>query len=92
MSEGERQTDRKRRGFVVRYELMGIIGLLILQLFGAIWWASTMSAAVVHMSKNLERLTVIVEKAANDNAVKFDKVNDVLLRHESRITRLEPRS
>lgn len=91
MNDGKSFSDRKATGFVVRYELMGIIALMVLQLVGAVSWASTMSAAVMHMSKNLERLTVIVEKAANDNAEKFDKVNEVLMHHESRITRLEPR-
>lgn len=90
MESWDGMTDRRGKGgFVVRYELLGIIGIMIAHLIGAVWWSSTITSNVLHMASNLERLTKVVEKASLDNSNKFDKLDTIVLAHEHRLTKIE---
>jgi len=92
MSDDKWDTVTERRGkggFVVRYELLAIIGLMMVQLCGAIWWASAISRDVTHMAKSFEVFATSSANAATVVSARFDKLHEVVLVHENRLTRLE---
>lgn len=86
---------RKEAGFLIRYELLGIIAIMILQLVGAIWWASSMSSDVRYMRADMIRLTSTIDKASADRYRSTDAQKDFfavyqrLERNEARILKLE---
>lgn len=87
----DRRLEGGAKGFTIRYELLGIIGLMFVQFVGAVWWASSISKDVAHVAKSLETLAVVVGQAADKSVAQFDNVNKTMLNHESRIVRLESR-
>jgi hypothetical protein len=51
--EGQPRFDEEKRGFIVRYELMGIIAIMLLQTMGGIWWAATQTANMANVKAEL---------------------------------------
>jgi len=89
-------TDRRSsKGFVVRYELLGIIGIMVIQLAGSIWWASSMQTEVKYMRADIVRLTSALETATQDRYKPSDAsrahehIYATIAKNEVRITNIE---
>lgn len=80
---------RGKGGFTIRYELLAIIALMVVQLCGAIWWASAISRDVAHMAKSFEVFATTSSTEASVVSEKFDRLHEIILVHENRLTRLE---
>lgn len=95
--EAEQIRSGDGKGFIVRYELLGIIAIMIIQFCGAIWWASSMASEVRYVRSDLTKLTLAVENgtrdrySASDAKKDFEYVNLRISANESRISALEKR-
>ena len=85
------------RGFVVRYELLGIIAMMMVQSLGGIWWASSMNTNMDNVKDELSSIKVRIENSTTDryrgaDAQKdFTNVYTRISANENRILKLEDR-
>jgi len=83
------------KGFTVRYELLGIISLMVVQLVGASWWASSMAADVRYMRQDIVKLTLQITQQnderykASEAAKDFAAVDARMNRYEARLLVIE---
>jgi E3 ubiquitin-protein ligase DOA10 len=81
--------DIKTNGFIVRYELLSIIALMVVHLVGSIIWATTLAQDVKYMRQDLNRLTLVIDGNNTTIAIKLDEHNKQLANHENRLVRIE---
>jgi len=48
--------DEDKKGFIVRYELLGIIVIMLIQTMGGIWWAATQTERMVGVRNELYQI------------------------------------
>lgn len=86
--EGEERT--KNTGFVVRYELLGIIGIMIIQTLGGVWWAATMTSDSKYMRAEMADIKLQLASASNGKYTTAEAVKDFGV-IEKRLDKLETR-
>lgn len=82
---------RVRPGFIIRSELLGIIGLLVIQTFGAIWWASGVSTTLAFMKSDITRLNGVLSEYKADKNIEEKEFRLELDRLNIRIATIEAR-
>lgn len=84
-------------GFVIRTELLGIIGALLLQTAVGIWWGATVTTKQDYMNAAIEDLKSEIKDSAKDRYTAKDASRDQsqiynrIEKVETRIERLEDR-
>ena len=61
-----------KRGFVIRYELLSIILIMVLQLLGGMWWASSTNTNLINMKAELVSIKAQLEQATRDRFTGLD--------------------
>jgi hypothetical protein len=89
------EKDEKKSGFVVRYELLGIIAIMLIQTMGGMWWAATLTSDLQHVKEELVAIKVQL-LAQTQNSYKiaeaekdFRVVNDKIEKLEAKTNKLE---
>ena len=68
------EEQRVRSGFIIRSELLGILGLLVIQTFGAIWWASGVSTTLSFMKSEMARLNGVLSEYKADRSSEIKEI------------------
>lgn len=93
--EGSARADEVKvgNGVVIRYELMGVIAMMIIQSLTAVWWASGISTNVRFMADEMKELKSSIAagaidrytsaEASKDREVMSDRINSLEKRMQS---------
>jgi hypothetical protein len=93
--QGPARNEEEKKGFTVRYELMGIIGIMIIQTMGGVWWASSTNTNLYNMKSELTDIKSQLARAYIDRftAVDAERAHAAIDRRmdkaEARISDLE---
>ena len=95
MREGNARSEEvKKSGFIIRYELMGVIAMMIIQSLTAVWWASGISTNVKFMAEEMKELKVAMAAGTadryrgSDAAKDREVINDRIAGVEQRVQKL----
>jgi len=81
----ERRIDEVvKQGFTVRYELLGIIAMIIIQTLGAVWWSAGISKDMAYIKNQ-----VFNSYQSNDAAKDFASRDAVIMVMNKRLESLE---
>lgn len=85
------------KGVIIRYELLGIIAIMVIQTMGGIWWAASMTTDMANVKKELVNINAQILVASSDRYRAADASRDFSIiekrldRNEARIANLENR-
>lgn len=96
LESSESVTERRvTNGFVVRFELLGVLLAIIVQTITAVWWGATVTTKMDYMQQavaglKIELNSTMSDRYTNKDAIKdFAVINDRITRTENRITAIE---
>jgi len=92
--EGKARVD-EQKGFVVRYELLAIIFIMLTQTMGGIWWASATNTNLYNVKNELTDIKSQLQRSVSERFTAADAerahnaIEKRIDKHEDRITSLE---
>jgi len=82
--------ENKKQGFVVRYELLGIIAIMLIQTMAGIWWAATLTTDLSNVKKELVEIKLQLSENAHNSYTASEAAKDLATVH-NRIDRTDAR-
>lgn len=89
---------RTNAGFIIRFELLGVLGAIIIQTLTAVWWGSAVSTKLDYTQQAITELKSNVDARTTDRYTAKDAERDLgaintrISSNDQRITFLERRN
>lgn len=80
--------EKRKENIMIPYSIVGVIFAIILQTFGAIWWASGVSVKLDFMQKAQIELSTLIYESGKNRYSSLDAQRD-WANNDRRITKIE---